>query len=249
MKKPILTLLSATLAVSATFAAFNASAAYKEVNVTNGGSITGQVTFTGTDPAPKIYAITKDNDTCGTGNREIDFVKVNNGGLADSVVFLEKIKQGKAFKEEKGSVQQKGCAFNPFISIMTNKMGFDAVNSGPVMHNIHTYELISAGKKYAKKTVFNVSQPNKGTITKKVKVKRGNAIKVECDAHDFMHGFVFVAKNPYYARVDDTGHFKIDNVPAGKYKIKAWHGTLGEKKGKVTVEANGSTSMNFKFKK
>jgi len=248
MKKSVITLAATTLAFAAVTASFSASAAYKEIAVSNGGSIAGKVSFTGTDPAPKIYAVTKDNDICGTTDREIDFVKVNNGGLSEAVVFLEKVKEGKAFADEKGKIDQKGCEFAPFLSVMTNKSDVDAVNVDPILHNIHTYELISSGKKFAKKTVFNISQPDKGTVTKHVKLKRGNAMKVECDAHDFMHGFVFVAKNPYYAIVDTDGNFKIDNVPAGKYKIKAWHGSLGEKKGKVEVAAGGEASINFEFK-
>lgn len=120
-----------------------------------------------------------------------------------------------------------------------------AKNSDPVLHNIHTYEIIGR----AKKTVLNVSQPEQGAITnKKIKLKRGAAMKLECDAHDFMHGFIFVAKNPYYAVVNKDGAFTIKDVPPGKYKIKAWHGTLGIKKDKVEVPANGKVTVNFEYK-
>jgi len=219
---------------------------YKEVTVSGGGTITGKVSFTGNDPEPKIFAITKDQDVCGSGNREVDFVKVNNGALNDVVVYLDKVKEGKAFDPSKatGGVNQKGCAFDPFIQVFQNGSDFAAENSDSVSHNIHTYEILGR----AKKTVFNVSQPDKGTITKKVKLKRGVGMKIECDQHDFMHGFAFVAKNPYYALVGADGTYTIDNVPAGKYKIKAWHGTLGEKKGKVEVPAGGSAVADFTFK-
>ncbi len=242
MKKPLIA-VSALLATSLCFTA--QAAKYKEVAVTDGGSVSGKVLFTGKDPKPKIYAITKDNSVCGQGNREIDFIKVTNGGLADAVVFLEKVKEGKPFPELNSTLDQKGCEFLPFLSVMHNGSKIDAINQDPVLHNIHTYEQI--GK--AKKTAFNVSQPEPGTISKQVKFKRGAAMKVECDAHDFMHGFVFVAKNPYYAVVDAEGNFKIDDIPPGKYKIRAWHGTLGIKKGKVEIAANGTASVDFTYKK
>ncbi len=73
-------------------------------------------------------------------------------------------------------------------------------------------------------------------------------MKVECDAHDFMHGFVFVAKNPYYAKVAEDGTFSIDNVPPGKYTIKAWHGTLKDQKSKIEVAAGGTANVDFTFK-
>ena len=237
-------LLTATLVAlglsSATYAA-----KYKTVEVANGGTVSGKITFSGNDPAPKSYAIAKDNDVCGNGDRLVDFVKVNNGALNDAVVYLDKVKVGKAFPKLNGKLEQKGCEFLPFLSVMHNENSVDAINSDNVTHNIHTYEMIGR----AKKTVFNVSQPKPGSVTKKVKLKRGAGMKVECDAHDFMHSFVFVAKNPYYAVVDNNGAFSIDNVPAGKYIIKAWHGTLGEKKGKVTVAADGTATFDFEYKK
>ena len=233
--------LTAALAGTAAHAA-----AYKVVEVKDGGAVTGKVTFTGTDPAPEIYAITKDPETCGTGDREIDFVQVNGNALTGVVVYLNKVKSGKAFPAEEaaGDIDQQGCAFTPFMQVMHNGKNISVKNSDPVYHNIHTYEILGR----ARKTVFNVSQPDQGTITKQVKLKRGTAMKVECDQHDFMHGFVFVAKNPYYAVVGADGSFKIADIPPGKYTIKAWLGTLGEQKAKITVEGGKEATANFEFK-
>ncbi len=223
------------------------AAGYEVVDVTDGGSVTGKIAFAGTDPAAKIFAITKDPDTCGTGDRLIDFVKVKDGGLSEVVVYLDKVKSGKAFDEGEaaGELDQKGCEFHPFLQVMHNGAQIEVLNSDPVSHNIHTYEILGR----ARKTLFNVSQPDQGSvINKTVKLRRGSAMKVECDQHDFMHGFVFVAKNPYYAVVAEDGSFTIDAVPPGKYTVKAWHGTLGEKKASVTVEAGKATSVGFEFK-
>ncbi|MCF6337112.1 MAG: hypothetical protein L3J84_04060 [Gammaproteobacteria bacterium] len=223
------------------------AATYKVVDIANGGSIIGKVKFTGTDPNPKIFTITKDNDTCGTGERKIDFVRVTNGALNDVVVYLKKIKSGKAFPTDFDNLEidQNKCDFIPFLSVMKNKDKLLIRNSDPVLHNIHTYELIGR----AKKTVFNISQPPEvATINKTVKLKRGTVMKLECDAHDFMHGYVFVAKNPYFSVVKDDGSFTIDNVPPGKYNIIAWHGLLGEQKGKVTVAAGDTANIDFTFK-
>ncbi len=243
MKYSLLT----ALCLGLTFGASSSQAAsYTAVEVKDGGSVSGKVTFSGTDPAPKVYAITKDQDVCGTGDREIDFVKVNNGALTDVVVYLDKVKKGKAFGTDhvNGAVDQKGCAFDPFIQIMQNDHDFVAKNSDAVSHNIHTYEMMGR----AKKTLFNISQPDQGDITKKIKLKRGAAMKVECDQHDFMHGFVFVAKNPYYAIVGSDGTYKIEGIPAGTYKIKAWHGTLPDQKSSVDISAGGSATADFAFK-
>ncbi|WP_275099048.1 carboxypeptidase regulatory-like domain-containing protein [Sedimenticola hydrogenitrophicus] len=247
MKKLLLSLSVATLC---TLPLAAQSAAYKEAAVSGGGSITGKVKFAGKDESAKSYTISKDNDVCGNGSREIDFVRVKDGHLLDSVVYLDKVKEGKAFPAEvaDATVTQKGCEFSPFLQVMRNENNLVAVNKDPVLHNIHTYELLTGSYTGPKKTQSNVSQPEPNTVTKQVALKKGPAMKIECDAHDFMHGFVFVAQNPYFAVVQEDGSFTIDNVPPGKYTIKAWHGLLKNQKGTVEVAANGTATVDFTFK-
>lgn len=236
-----------TLVFSAAFSLSAAAASYEVVEVADGGTLTGKVTFAGDDPAPKVFTISKDTEVCGTGNREIDYVRVTGGALNDTIVYLDKVKSGKEFPAEEAgaALDQKGCAFNPFLQVMHNGGDLEAKNSDPVSHNIHTYEII--GK--AKKTVLNISQPKQDSvITKTIKLRRGSHMKIECDQHDFMHGFVFVAKNPYYAMVADDGSYTISDIPPGKYVVKAWHGTLGEKKATVEIGAGAAASADFEYK-
>jgi hypothetical protein len=239
-------LISVSLAGLCALPLATQAAAYKEGNVSNGGTISGKIAFAGKDEDPKVYKITKDNDVCGTGDREIDYVRVVNGSLMDTVVYLDKVKEGKAFPAElsETKIDQKGCEFKPFLGVMKNNTKISAINQDQVLHNIHTYEILGR----TKKTVFNVSQPDPNTVTKSVNLKRGVAMKVECDAHDFMHAYVFVAKNPYFAVVKEDGSYSIDNVPAGNYTVKVWHGSLSEQKAKVEVTAGGSATADFTFK-
>ncbi len=221
---------------------------YKEVEVSNGGSFAGTVAAGAAEADTRSYTISKDPEICGEGSREVSFVEINGDGmLMNAVVFLNDVDEGKAFDPAtiNLSLDQKGCEFSTVLGVMANQGELTATNSDMTLHNIHTYELI--GK--ARRTVMNVSQPNEGdSVTKKVKLRRGNGMKVECDAHDFMHSFVFVAKNPYYSVVDENGGFSIDGIPAGTYEVMVWHGFLGEvEAGEVTVEADGEASMNLSY--
>lgn len=217
--------------------------AYEETQVAAGGSVSGRVEFSGNDPVPEMYAITKDNEVCGTGNVELDFVKVNNGGLLDAVVYLDKVEAGKPFPSLATEVAQNKCVFEPFLTIMHNENKLVAINNDPVLHNVHTYELFGR----VRKTVFNISQPDISRTEKSIKLRRGHAMKVECDAHDFMHSYVFVARNPYYSRVDENGKFSIEDIPPGQYTLKSWHGTLGEQKVTIDIPAAGLATANFLY--
>ncbi|PHQ99916.1 MAG: hypothetical protein COB39_01220 [Marinosulfonomonas sp.] len=221
---------------------------YNEVEVTDGGSFVGTVSAGDSEPDVRTYTISKDPDACGEGSREVPFVAVNDAGmLMNSVVFLSNIEEGKAMPEElmKLTIDQVKCEFTPHLGVMANTGELTAINSDHTLHNIHAYELI--GK--ARKTVLNVSQPSQGDVmTKDIKLRRGNGIKVECDAHDFMHSFIYVAKTPYFSVVDEVGAFSITDIPAGEYKVMMWHGFLGEKKvGSVTVDAGGEVTMELSY--
>jgi hypothetical protein len=221
---------------------------YKEVEVTNGGSFVGTVSAGDNTADTRTYTISKDPEICGEGSREVPFIELGEAGmLINSVVFLSNIEQGKPMPEElmKLTLDQKNCEFSPALGVMANLGELTAINSDHTLHNIHSYELI--GK--ARKTVINVSQPKQGDVlTKKIKLRRGNGMKIECDAHDFMHSFVYVAKTPYFSVVGADGKFSIADIPAGEYKAVIWHGFLGEKKvGKITVEAGGEVSMELSY--
>ncbi len=221
---------------------------YSEIEVTDGGSFMGTVAAGEAEADTRTYTISKDPEICGEGSREVPFVQINDAGmLMNAVVFLNDVDEGKAFNPEEVNLTltQENCEFSPALGVMANRGEITATNSDMTLHNIHTYELIGN----ARRTVMNVSQPNQGdTVTKEVKLRRGNGMKVECDAHDFMHSFVFVAKNPYYSVVDENGGFSMDGIPAGTYEVMMWHGFLGEiEVGEITVDAGGEVSMELSY--
>lgn len=221
---------------------------YKEAAVSDGGRFVGTVSAGEAESESRNFTISKDTGICGEGGREVKLVEVNaEGMLANAVVFLSNIEEGKAMPAELMSLtlNQVACEFSPALGVMANKGELTATNSDHTLHNIHTYEQI--GK--SRRTVMNVSQPEAGdTVTKTVKLRRGNGMKVECDAHDFMHSFVYVAKNPYFSVADENGAFSITDIPAGTYEVMIWHGTLGEVEvGEVTIEANGEAMMALTY--
>ena len=73
-------------------------------------------------------------------------------------------------------------------------------------------------------------------------------IRVKCNIHRWMHAFIGVVDNPYFAVTGADGSFEIRNLPPGDYVIEAWHETLGTQEQKITVLPQGKTTASFTFK-
>lgn len=192
---------SAAVATASAWPAY--AATYKEGDVADGGSVTGKVLFDGALPKDAIehITITKNPDVCGEGAREVVWVDVKDGALRGAFVFIDKIKEGKKWAEPEGGqylIDQKGCRFRPWAQVI--KPGPITIrNSDPgVLHNINTREMIGVEKgRVVKRTIFNFGQPDPGDIGEKLKPRRSPYIAMNCEAHNFMFGFMMAPKHPY----------------------------------------------------
>ncbi len=233
------------------------AAAYVGGAVTDGGSISGKLTFDGALPEDAVERITisKNPDVCdedGTGYREVVWVDVKDGALRGAFVYIEKIAKGKEWAEPEGDgyvILQKGCRFRPWAQVV--KPGPVIIrHSDPdsVLHNINTREMIGVEKgRVVKRTMFNFGQPEPGDIKKKLKPRRSSFISMNCEAHNFMFGFMMAPKHPYAVVVNEDGTYTLGDVPAGDYNVGAWHPRFGIQKTKLTVPANGTAQANFTF--
>ena len=220
---------------------------YEEVAVTDGVSITGKVTFEGDHPAAKTKTINKDIPTCGEGEREYNITTIgDDGSVLNAVVYIEKIAAGKAWDgKEDFELEQAGCAFLPKSYVVRRGADLHVQNKDDVFHNIHSYEI--AGK--ARITMFNSGQPANSEFTKPLRMRRrgSHAIKLECDAHNFMHEWMFAADNPYYSVTGEDGAFEIGDVPPGKYKLSVWHPVLGTETTQIEVAAGAASTQAFLY--
>lgn len=228
-------------------------AAYSGGAVADGGTINGKLTFSGDLPESAIesIAITKNPDICGEGYREVVWIDVEGGALRGAFVFIDKISAGKAWEEPADGnymVVQKGCRFRPWAQVIQPGPIVIRNSDEGVLHNINTRELIGVEKgRVVKRTIFNFGQPDPGDISKVIKPRRSHYIAINCEAHNFMFGFMMAPQHPYAVVVDEGGNFSLNNVPPGTYKLKAWHPSLGIQESEVIVPANGNVETNFNF--
>ncbi len=73
-------------------------------------------------------------------------------------------------------------------------------------------------------------------------------IRVKCNIHNWMHAWIGVVDNPYFAVTGGDGSFELKNVPPGEYTIEAWQEKLGVLDRTVPLPAKGFQSASFVFK-
>ena len=70
-------------------------------------------------------------------------------------------------------------------------------------------------------------------------------VDVFCAIHTKMHCIVLVLPNTYFASTDAKGRFVIKDVPAGTYKLRAWHERMPGQTKEVVVPADGEVRVDF----
>ena len=74
-------------------------------------------------------------------------------------------------------------------------------------------------------------------------------MRIDCDAHGWMEGWIYVVDNPYYAITGADGKFTITDVPPGNYKLVVIQPFTGPIEQPVTVAENKPTSLTIELKK
>lgn len=203
-----------------------------------GGTISGKVRFKGTPLAPEKQAVTKDTAKCGSETVSEILVVGPDNGVRWAVLSLNGANAAGRKPAAGGGLDQNGCRFVPHVSIVPRGEEFSILNSDGILHNVHTYS--------QKNAAVNKAQP---AFKKEMKLSFGEAeiITVTCDVHSWMKGYLVVTDSPYAAVTDETGSFKIPDVPPGTYKLDLWHESLGRQTKDVTVKAGEEAQVSFEL--
>jgi hypothetical protein len=219
----------ATLPWIVPVAPLTAQDVYREVAVANGAGLVGSAVFRGEIPEPRRLLVTKDEEVCGFGYLERTEVAVGvDRGLSGVVVVVEGIREGKAWPASQDGhvLDQKDCIFSPHLQVVPKASDVDIVNSDPVLHNVHAYELIDG----AGRTLFNLGQPpSEQPIVQSLRPR------------------FYAADSPYWAVTGQDGTFVIDDIPPGDYSIIAWHPSLGGRQQNVSLGPGGAAEIVLDF--
>lgn len=211
---------------------------YVSEPVTNGGTIRGTVTLSGTPPAQPAHRVTDSTQVpaCGSAVENDQVVTGTGGKLANAVVWIDGIERGAPARPGSITLGQEGCRFVPRIQATTRGSRVTVSSRDATLHNVHA--------KLGRRTVFNLALPAKGVRINRT-LNQPGAIEVNCDAgHTWMSATIHVFEHPYFAVTGNDGIFEIANVPPGQHTVKIWHERYGIQTRRLTVTAGGTATWD-----
>ncbi len=225
------------------------------------GNVTGTVTYEGDAPARKALAINTQEQHCidATKGAKSEELVVSKGKGIQNVVVYMRLRGQQELKipedKKKLTVDQKDCRYLPHVIAVPVGAIVDVTSSDPVAHNVHSY----AAKNEAKNFIIK----KKGEIIPYT-ITAAEAIKLTCDVHTWMSGYIVAVNSNYYTvtgqkddkdkwihpddyeKSADKGKYTLKDVPAGRARVVAWHEKLGTAFKNVEVPATGDISVDFK---
>ncbi len=204
-------------------------------------TIKGNVRYTGTPVERKKVPVTIDQYICGKDKEPEELVLSSNNGIRNAVVSLQNPPPNAKgdWKLPPAKMDQKQCSFVPRVVIVPVGGTMEFLNSDRLLHNVR-----STAKE---NSPFNRAQPHARTIS--FVFKQPELLRVDCDLHSWMRGYVVVAAHPFYALTNEQGEFSLENVPPGKYTLQIWQESLGTVTQDVTVGNKATATVTVEMRK
>jgi len=137
--------------------------------------------------------------------------------LVDAVVMLEPAAGKAAVKPMAGiEIAQRKRQFQPSLTVVTVGTPVTFPNFDTVRHHVYSFSPVKTFelKLYA------------GVPATPVVFDQPGAAVLGCNIHDQMSAWVVVVDTPYFARTGADGHARVEGVPPGSYRLRAWHAGL-----------------------
>ena len=189
-------------------------------------TIEGRVELPKTKSAP---VVTKRYDVVTKGG-----VLATNPPLA--IVYLEAASKSNGTPATR-QIVQKDMAFVPILTAVQTGTTIEFPNQDDTYHNIFSY---SPAKRFDLGRYRGEERPIPSVL-----FDRAGLITLRCDIHEHMRGLILVLDTPHFVATDAEGHFRLTNLPAGKFILKAWIDSRTTREQTVEVRSGSTLHADF----
>lgn len=148
----------------------------------------------------------------GAGEIVATVVDQKDQPVAGAVVFVYEVPGGRfAPPERPAVVDQVDKEFNPHVLAVLAGTKVTFSNKDTVQHQIYSFSK-------AKRFEIPLFKDEAGDP---VVLDKPGIVKLGCNIHDWMLGYILVLDNPYFAMTGPDGAARL-KVPAGSWELAAW---------------------------
>ena len=134
------------------------------------------------------------------------------------------------------TIEQRGGRFEPGLVVVPVGSSVSFPNFDPIFHNVFSLSRAQS---------FDLGFYPKDH-TKTVKFNRAGIVQVYCHIHSNMYAAIVVTSSPWFGKPSANGIAAFPDVPAGRYKVVAWHKVAGVHQTEVEVLAAGPTRVKIR---
>jgi plastocyanin len=153
--------------------------------------------------------------------------------LSNFVIWVEGVEGDFPPPKDPAVIDQKDLKFVPHVLVIQAGTTVEFPNSDPVSHNVFS---ISDVKR------FNLGLYQRGAV-RQVKFGKAGVVELLCNVHLEMSAYIIVTPNPYFAKTEADGTFRIENVSTGTYKLRIWHEKLPDEQQSIEVRPGKTTQV------
>jgi plastocyanin len=170
-------------------------------------------------------------------SRQFKFVeRIKYDEIKDFIVFIDGVMTNVTFATpSKDVITQKDAMFHPHVMPVVVGTEVRWPNKDDIFHNVFS---ISDAKNF---DLGLYKDPEIGKVT----FDKAGRVDVFCSIHSQMNCVILVLQNPFFAATDSKGAYRITNIPAGTYKVKAWHERLPGQTKEITIPDEGEARADF----
>jgi plastocyanin len=155
--------------------------------------------------------------------------------ISNVVVFVKDGPRAGALSTVHAQMVQQEESFVPRLVAITRGSTVEFPNADPYFHNVFS---LSRG------ATFDLGRFPRGERRSRIFTHAG-LVKVYCHLHSHMSASIMVFDHPHFAVPHGDGSFVLADIPAGPYRLSAWHERIGESAKDIVIEAGRTIRIEF----
>ena len=177
------------------------------------------------------------------GELHADVIDSDGKPLPDAVVVAFPVDaQVQAARSATEIEDQVDKEFVPYVQVIPVGSSVKFPNKDNIRHHVYSF---SPAKKF-ELPLYS------GTPAKPVLFDKVGVVKLGCNIHDWMIGYLYVTDAPYFGKTGDRGRVDLKDLRAGTYRVQVWHprldGTEESTGRQIEIKDNAPGSVQWTLK-